>query len=140
MNKFVIAALSCSLIMVQPASAGIALSATASGLSNISAPVVPAVAGGQFAKGNGAAEVIDVRWRGHRHYHRHRRHRGGGGVGAFGAGLAVGIVGALIANGISESAARDRFARCEAEFRSFDPETGTYITHRGEERLCPYLR
>lgn len=126
MKKLFVAALSCSLVVMQPAWAGVGLPT----------PPAPAV-----ASGHGEAKVTEVRWRGHRwhRHHHHHRHRGPG-LGAFGAGLAVGVIGALIANGISESSARERFARCEADFRSFDPETGTYITRSGEERLCPYLR
>lgn len=125
MKKSVVAALMCGVVFVQPAWAGAFAPATA--------------VAAQSAVSNGSsAEVIDVRWRGrHHHHHHHHRHRG---VGAFGAGLAVGVIGALVATGISEAAARDRYDRCAAEFRSFDPETGTYITRSGEERLCPYLR
>lgn len=136
MKKLLIGALTCSLVMIQPASAGIGLPALP---TQISAPaVVPAVAGGPFTDIRESAKVTEVKWRGKRYYP--RRHRRGSSVGAFGAGLAIGIVGALIAKGVSEASARDRFARCEAEFQSFDPETGTYITYSGEERLCPYLR
>lgn len=128
MKKSIVAALLCGVVLVQPAWAGAVVPATAAAAKSAVAAVQPAV-------GSGSAEVIDVRWRRH-HHHRHR-HRG---VGAFGAGLAVGIIGALVAKGISESAARERYDRCAVEFRSFDPETGTYITRSGEERLCPYLR
>jgi hypothetical protein len=34
----------------------------------------------------------------------------------------------------------DAVARCASRFRSFNVDTGTYITYDGEERLCPYLR
>lgn len=34
----------------------------------------------------------------------------------------------------------DAVARCASRFRSFNVNTGTYITLDGEERLCPYLR
>lgn len=34
----------------------------------------------------------------------------------------------------------DAIARCASQFRSFNANTGTYITYEGEERLCPYLR
>lgn len=146
MRKYFVAALMLfGVAMVQPASAAVA-SAVQPAASN--ALLVAAVTGDQLAVGAGTSGLVhqvDRRYRGwrrrhHRRYHRrHRRHRRGNG-GAFGAGLAVGIVGALIAQGISESAAEDRFARCESEFRSFDPSTGTYITYGGEERLCPYLR
>lgn len=35
---------------------------------------------------------------------------------------------------------RDGIAACQRRFRSFDPETGTYMTRSGEQVLCPYLR
>ncbi len=65
---------------------------------------------------------------------------------AFGTGLAVGIIGALIAQGMSESEARSRYEeewrweRCAEEFRSFEWDTGMYTTFGGDRRLCPYLR
>ena len=37
------------------------------------------------------------------------------------------------------SYARSGEAACEREFRSFDPETGTYINRYGERAFCPYL-
>ena len=139
-RKSFVAALLCSAIMVQPASASVLpMSVVGQSPAATAANIMPAVAGGQLANDTATAEVIEVRSRRHYQRHRHHRHRHGG-AGAFGAGLAVGIVGALIANGISESSARDRFARCARDFRSFDPETGTYITRSGHERLCPYLR
>jgi hypothetical protein len=120
--------------MIQPASASVLPMAAAAQSSSVSANVMPAVAD------TGAAEVIQVRSRHyHRYHHRHHHHRHRG-AGAFGAGLAVGLVGALIAKGVTESSARSRFAQCARDFRSFDPETGTYITSSGRERLCPYLR
>lgn len=60
----------------------------------------------------------------------------------YGAGALIGgiIAGTIIAAAISEGRARDHdMRRCAYEFRSFDPETGTYITYEGEERVCPYL-
>lgn len=30
-------------------------------------------------------------------------------------------------------------SRCSAEFRSFDPATGTYLSYDGETLPCPYL-
>lgn len=34
---------------------------------------------------------------------------------------------------------RDGISRCAATFRSFDPDTGTYVTYDGETVRCPYL-
>lgn len=34
----------------------------------------------------------------------------------------------------------DALALCASRFRSFNANTGTYVTYDGEERLCPYLR
>jgi hypothetical protein len=33
----------------------------------------------------------------------------------------------------------DALARCASRFKSFNANTGTYITYDGEERRCPYL-
>lgn len=74
-----------------------------------------------------------------RRYDRRRYGRRRGRGDGVGAGIAIGIIGALIASGISESEASSRIARCEATFRSFDAETGTYIASNGQTRRCPYL-
>lgn len=34
---------------------------------------------------------------------------------------------------------RDGMDRCAATFRSFDPDSGTYVTYAGETVRCPYL-
>ena len=73
------------------------------------------------------------------------RGRGGGGRGrgrgrgyggaAVGAGIAAGIIGgAIIADQARRSSAVEY---CMQRFRSYNPETGTYISSRGEERPCP---
>ena len=36
-------------------------------------------------------------------------------------------------------ATEEAMSRCAAEFRSFNAKTGTYVTYRGEVRICPYL-
>jgi hypothetical protein len=71
---------------------------------------------------------------------RYRGRRGGGG---WGPGALIGgiIAGTLIAAAVREGRADDRdMRRCEEDFRSFDPRTGTYINRYGDERVCPYLR
>lgn len=67
-------------------------------------------------------------------------------AGDFGAGLAVGVIGSLIAQGVAEERAREirdeewRWRKCDREFRSFEYDTGMYTTYGGERRVCPYLR
>ena len=95
-----------------------------------------------IAKGENITKVYR-RGRGWRRGYRYRRryYRRGYRRG-YGAGVLIGgiIVGTLIAAAIREGRARDDdIRRCAYEFRSFDPETGTYITYEGEERVCPYL-
>jgi hypothetical protein len=47
---------------------------------------------------------------------------------------------ALVAPAILEGGAtQEDMARCSARFRSFNTETGTYVTYGGEVRICPYL-
>lgn len=134
MTRAFVATLICGVMMVQPVSAAV-LTAGPAAVEPVRSAVVPAVDRSTDAR---TAKVIQVkkpykygRW------HRRHRHRGSG---AFGAGLAVGIMTALIAKGISESSARNRFDRCARDFPSFDYETGTIIRRDGREVLCPYLR
>ena len=62
------------------------------------------------------------------------RGRGYGGA-AIGAGIAAGIIGGAI---IADQARRNSAVEyCMSRFRSYNPETGTYFTSRGEERPCP---
>ncbi|RIA47458.1 BA14K family protein [Dichotomicrobium thermohalophilum] len=67
-------------------------------------------------------------------------------AGDFGAGVAVGVIGSLIAQGIAEERAREirneewRWRKCDREFRSFEWDTGMYTTYSGHRRVCPYLR
>lgn len=135
MIRTFVTTLMAGAMLVQPASAAM-LTAAPTAVEPARSAVMPAVGLSTDAQ---TAKVIQVRkWR-HRHYRRHHHHRHRG-AGAFGAGLAVGIVGALIAKGVSESSARSRFDRCARDFVSFDYETGTIITRSGREVLCPYLR
>ena len=67
-------------------------------------------------------------------------------AGDFGAGVAVGVIGSLIAQGVAEERARRvrdeewRWRKCDRKFRSFEWDTGMYTTYGGERRVCPYLR
>jgi hypothetical protein len=90
-----------------------------------------------FTVGDSNVTLVDRRGRRHHHHH----HRRGGGPGAAAAIFGGIIAGALIASAIREGRADDRdMRRCEEDFHSFDPRTGTYINRYGEERVCPYLR
>ena len=54
---------------------------------------------------------------------------------AVGAGIAAGIIGGAI---IADQARRSNAVEyCMSRFRSYNPDTGTYFTSRGEERPCP---
>jgi len=64
-------------------------------------------------------------------------YRGRGNYGAaIGAGVAVGVIGGMIA---ADQARRYNSAveYCMQRFRSYNPETGTYIGFDGRERPCP---
>jgi BA14K-like protein len=62
------------------------------------------------------------------------RGRGYGGA-AIGAGIAAGIIGGAI---IADQARRSNAVEyCMSRFRSYNPNTGTYISNSGEERPCP---
>lgn len=70
---------------------------------------------------------------------------------AIGAGIAAGAIGALAAGAIASQArpvypapapvyadpTPDEIAYCSRRFRSYDPETGTYIGSGGVVRSCP---
>lgn len=78
------------------------------------------------------APVVDVQFR--------RRGRGWGpGVGIGAAiGTAVIIGGMMAAQAEAEAAARqDAVAYCTNRFRSYNPETGTYVDLKGRVRTCP---
>ncbi|MBT3069492.1 BA14K family protein [Rhodomicrobium sp. Az07] len=72
------------------------------------------------------------------------RRRGPSGA-AIGLGIAGAIIGgAIIANEAANAAPPPRayddgYGRCAATFRSFNPNTGTYVGFDGIERPCPYL-
>ncbi|MBU2583677.1 MAG: BA14K family protein [Alphaproteobacteria bacterium] len=57
----------------------------------------------------------------------------------IGIGIGIGIV-AIIAKHAAHSEFQAAMRRCARDYRSFDWETGTYITYSGDVRLCPYLR
>jgi len=69
------------------------------------------------------------------------RGRGGGGWG--GVGVGVGVAAGIIGGAIAADAARrdaaedDAVAYCMQRFRTYNPNTGTYIAKGGVERPCP---
>jgi hypothetical protein len=115
---------------------------------------------------SGKALVQDVQYRrygprygyrgGPRYGYRGGYYRGGRGA-AIGAGIAAGAIGALAAGALAAQptyvepapvyaapvyggygpADTDAVAYCSRRFRSYDPETGTYIGAGGVVRACP---
>jgi BA14K-like protein len=83
----------------------------------------------------GMSSAMAQRGRGRGGNYYRGRGRGYGGA-AVGAGIAAGIIGGAI---IADQARRNNSAveYCMSRFRSYNPETGTYFTSRGEERPCP---
>lgn len=71
---------------------------------------------------------------GHRH-HYHRRGYGGTAAGV-GIGLAAGaIIGGAIA--ASSAQAQQNHAYCSQRYRSYDPQSGTYLNNDGNRYPCP---
>lgn len=68
------------------------------------------------------------------------RGRGGGGRGVgIGVGIAAGIIGGAIAADAARrrAAEEDAVEYCMQRFRTYNPNTGTYIAKGGVERPCP---
>lgn len=65
--------------------------------------------------------------------------RGRGRGGGVGVGLGVGIAAGIIGGAIAADAARRNNAveYCMQRFRTYNPNTGTYIASGGIERPCP---
>jgi hypothetical protein len=76
------------------------------------------------------------RWRRNHWRHHHRYYHDHFNPGAY---IALGVIGALIDRGLSESVAQSAMERCAQQYRSFEWDTGLYTTYGGEKRLCPYL-
>ncbi len=131
----------------RPMTAAAAVIAIGVGAWATSAAALPGPAASVSPAGPAQATHIqyrdwDGRYDGRRHW---RRDRWGGGVGPFLGGLAAGVIIGGAASGYGSGTAGvvggdDAYARCSAQFRSFDPSTGTYTTYGGETRVCPYLQ
>jgi len=67
------------------------------------------------------------------------RGRGGGGNVGLGIGLGVGalIVGGAIAASAAEQRQRDAISYCMQRYRSYDPQSMTYMGMDGYRRQCP---
>ncbi|MDB5653379.1 MAG: hypothetical protein JWQ94_992 [Tardiphaga sp.] len=66
--------------------------------------------------------------------------RGGGGNGALIGGLAAGaIIGGAIAAGAAQSnaQAQQNASYCSQRYRSYDPQSGTYLNNDGNRYPCP---
>jgi len=86
-----------------------------------------------------ASDVTNVQYYrrgyGHRGYYGHRRGYGGTAAGV-GIGLAAGaIIGGAIA--ASSAQAQQNAAYCSQRYRSYDPQSGTYLNNDGNRYPCP---
>jgi len=68
-----------------------------------------------------------------RYYRRRALTRG------IGIGVGIGIL-AIIARESANAEFQSAMRRCARDYRSFDWDTGTYVSYGGQVRLCPYLR
>jgi hypothetical protein len=109
----------------------------ASPVSTTAAPLAGAASKGLLTQTDGNSLVIQVQ----------RRIRGGGGGGGGGGGNAAGAVAAGVAAGlllgvIANEAVRQNEQRqdsvdyCARRYRSYDPESGTYMGKDGVRRPC----
>lgn len=73
-------------------------------------------------------------WRGRGYYGRGRGWYGP----AVGVGVGAAIVGgAIAASAAAEAQRQEAISYCMSRYRSYNPETGTYIAKGGVERPCP---
>ena len=83
------------------------------------------------------APLVQVQYH-HRGYHRgggYRRGGGADGAGAAAAGAAIGLfLGAVIA---TEAQRQQAISYCAHRFRSFDPNSMTYVGRDGRRHRCP---
>jgi hypothetical protein len=121
-------------------------------------PVAPAAAGGpNFQFGFGFADDDDDwRWRRHRHrdrhwghynhrprhyghYYRHRHWDDDDDFGRNAAAATFGFIAGAATSAIAgATAGGSSYERCEARFKTFDPDTWTYMGYDGYRHRCPY--
>lgn len=70
---------------------------------------------------------------------KHKRHHRGHYKGVE-IGIGIAILGLLAAEAAKSGGYSKAVRRCARTYRSFDRDSGTYVTYGGEVRLCPYLR
>ena len=101
------------------------------------APISGAAAAHPAVQSIGSAPLVPVQYH-HRGYRRGGgyHHRGGGdGAGAAAAGAAIGLfLGAVIA---TEAQRQQAVSYCARRFRSFDPNSMTYVGRDGRRHRCP---
>ncbi|MEN5083385.1 BA14K family protein [Bosea sp. TWI1241] len=118
------------------------------------APLAPVTAAVAQSGGQGLVETVQYRrYYGPRYGYYGPRYRYNRGA-AVGAGIAAGALGALAAGALLApgpvyaepvpppprvyvSPDADAIAYCSRRFRTYDPETGTYIANGGIVRYCP---
>jgi hypothetical protein len=126
---------------------GAALTVAPATAMPLAAPLGAAPLGAAMA--DAGAPLVNVQYYGHRHrhHHHHRHHRRNDVGGAIAAGAALGIIG-----GIMAAQAQPRYyepapvyveprgdvhAYCFSKFKSYDPESGTYLGYDGYRHPCP---
>jgi hypothetical protein len=73
----------------------------------------------------------------------YRHHRPSDPLGGFWGGVVGGWLGSQFSNDREDDVVDELepwsegwYAYCQRKYRSFDPETGTYLSYSGERRLC----
>lgn len=101
------------------------------------------------ATADAGAPLVNVQYYGHRHRHHHHHHRRNNVGGALAAGAAIGIIGGIIASQAqpryyepapvyrAPAYGGDVHAYCFSKFKSYDPESGTYLGYDGYRHPCP---
>jgi hypothetical protein len=123
-----------------------ALLGAAAVLAPSGATAMPFAAPLGAATADAGAPVVNVQYYGHRHGgYRHGGYRRNNVGGAIAAGAAIGIIGGIIA-----SQAQPRYyepapvygapvgddAYCFSKYKSYDPESGTYLGYDGYRHPC----
>jgi hypothetical protein len=103
------------------------------------------------AAADAGAPLVNVQYYGHRHRHHGHHHRRNNVGGALAAGAAIGIIGGIIA---SQAQPRyyepapvyrapayggpggDFHAYCFSKYKSYDPESGTFLGYDGYRHPC----